>query len=292
MRKYLLSAIGLIFVGVFVALGLLVFGNPQWNKRVYMFQAFVHPKYNQGRIPPPAEFSGTWITWDEHGNRIVEQQYRDGKLDGKEIHWTTLGNKSAEREYKNGLLHGKETVWLGNQRKYEKHYKNGEPDGPVTYWGDNDLVSVINNFKNGKLHGTQITYFKNGKKSREENYADGKRVGKATSWYENGQKESEEFFKNRYRYGIWTYWKEDGTKDGETNWTARYDKGERAFAGPMNEDEIDAAMQSRPSRREDNLPTVVISAQMYSNWYPEFKILESNQKNLVVKLIKNMEKVE
>jgi hypothetical protein len=266
MRKYFLSTLGLMLLLVCAALSVLVFGNPQWHKRVYMFQAFVYPKPVDGRIHPPANFSGTWIMWDEHGA------------------------KSNEREYKNGKLDGKETRWENNRKEHETHYRNGEFDGTTIYWGKTGLVSVVRNFKNGKLHGAQTTYYENGNKQTEENYVEGRLDGKTTNWYRNGQQEAEMFFKNRYRYGIWTYWKEDGTKDGETNWTARYDKGERAFAGPVNEDEIDAAMQSRPRRKEDNLPTVVISAQSFVQWYSEFKTRESDRNNPVVKLVKNMER--
>ncbi|MSP39626.1 MAG: toxin-antitoxin system YwqK family antitoxin [Deltaproteobacteria bacterium] len=231
-----------------------------------MFQAFVFPKHVDGRIAPRKDFSGLWIMWNE------------------------IGGKVAEQDYKSGLLDGKETVWLSNQTKYEKHYKKGELDGAETYWDANGLVSTVNNFKNGKLHGTRTTYFKNGNKEVEENYVDGKRDGKTTSWYENGQIKAEELFKNRYRYGLWTYWKEDGTKESETNWTARFDKGERAFAGPLDEDEIDAALQSRPNRQEDELPALVIGVHLFWRRYPEFKALENIRNNSLVKLIKNMEK--
>ena len=266
MKRFLLSALGLILVLACAALGSLAFGNPQWHKRVYMFQAFVYPKHVDGYIKQPPNFSGTWIMWNRHGNKIAEQDYKNGKLDGKEI-W-----------------------WEGNRKKYEQNYKDGEIDGVQIYWGENGLASAVNNFKNGKLHGTQTIYYKNGNKQTEENYVDGKKNGKSTSWYENGQKSEEAFFKDRYRYSVWTYWKEDGTKEDVINWTARYEKGERAFAGPMNEDEIDAAMQSRPSRREDELPTLVIGAHLFTSRYPEFKALESNRNNSIIKLLKNMEK--
>jgi len=205
-RNLIVLALLMIVLGLGV-LGLTAHGNPQWNRYIYIFQALVYPKHG-AYIKPPANFSGTWIMWDRYGEKIAEQDYRDGKR------------------------HGKETRWENGRKLYEHHYKNDQFDGTWIYWGKNGLVSVVENWKEGKLHGTRTVYYQNGNKSFEENYNEGQLDGKDTISYENGRIMTEAYFKNGYRYGVWTTWNEKGTKEGEFNWTKEYEKGKRVRTGP------------------------------------------------------------
>lgn len=206
-RSYVFTSAVLITVPGLAALSVLGFGNPQWNRCIYMFQAFVYPKHG-AYIKPPANFSGTWIMWDRHGEKIGEQDY-----------W-------------NGKRHGRETRWENGRKIYEHHYKNDQFDGVWIYWGENDLLSAVENWREGRLHGIRTVYYGNGNKQFEENYKEGKLDGKKTIWYENGRKMAEAYFKAGYRYGVWTTWSENGAKQSQFNWTKKYEKGERVPEGP------------------------------------------------------------
>ena len=49
---------------------------------------------------------GKWIGWWEGGNKMYEGEYKDGKHEGKWIWWWEDGNKECEGEYKEGKLIG------------------------------------------------------------------------------------------------------------------------------------------------------------------------------------------
>lgn len=230
-KRYLLILATLILV----IISLLVFGNTQWNKYIYIFQAYVYPTYLDGYINPPANFSGTWVMWDKHGNKIVE------------------------REFLNGKQHGMETAWENGKKLYIHHYRNDKFDGIWIYWDKNGQVSATENWKDGKLHGTRTTYYGNGNKEAEENYKEGKLDGKKTVWYENGGKMIEAFFKDGYRYGIWTTWNEKGAKEDEFNWTTRYEKGERVPEAPVDEGYHDTSkeIEDEMSKYYSNPSTII-----------------------------------
>lgn len=204
--KNLIISLVFISLGV-VTLSLLAFGNCQWNKYFYMFQAYIYPTHIDGYINPPPDFTGTWNMWDKHGNKTVERQFL------------------------NGLRNGKETVWKDGNKLYIHHYKNDKFDGEWIYWNKDGQMSVTENWKNGKLNGIRAIYYDNGNKKNEEHYKDGNLNGKKTLWYESGKLMAEAYFKNGYRYGIWSTYNENGIKDNEFNWTERYEKSERVPEG-------------------------------------------------------------
>jgi len=63
----------------FVILLTLRFGNPQWHKAIYLFQAFFHPGVHPH---PPIDFSGFWQQWYRNGQLRMETKYRVGVKHG------------------------------------------------------------------------------------------------------------------------------------------------------------------------------------------------------------------
>jgi len=64
----------MLIVGLFC---LFAFGNPQWHKQIYMFQAtwinYTRPDLNDNhdewyRFPPPDNYEGIWRSYDSSGN--------------------------------------------------------------------------------------------------------------------------------------------------------------------------------------------------------------------------------
>ena len=70
---------------------------------------------------------GSGHYFDEKGVKINEQNFSDGKPDGKWITYNANGSKSGEGYYKNNLKEGKWTYWddKGNVI-YEATFKKGQ----------------------------------------------------------------------------------------------------------------------------------------------------------------------
>ena len=86
-----------------ICTAVLFLGNPQSNKYIYMFQAYVLGR----KLEQPCDFNGTWRVWRPNG-RI-----------------------ESEREFRNGF-------WSGRQRTY---HPNGVPAWEVSYICDEDAIS-------------------------------------------------------------------------------------------------------------------------------------------------------
>ncbi|OGV74359.1 MAG: hypothetical protein A3K19_27330 [Lentisphaerae bacterium RIFOXYB12_FULL_65_16] len=67
-----------------VVFAVLRFGNPQWSRFIYLFQARADPAL----VTPPHDFSGTWVTWyGGPARKRSEIEMRDGKAHGKCTKW-------------------------------------------------------------------------------------------------------------------------------------------------------------------------------------------------------------
>jgi hypothetical protein len=81
LRKRVAIAAVCVLSTLGATVALLRFGNPQWHKYVFMFQAYVSP----GEDPDvPEDFTGTWRTWYKNGGAMNEIQFRDGAQHGLE----------------------------------------------------------------------------------------------------------------------------------------------------------------------------------------------------------------
>ena len=66
-------------------------------------------------------------TWYENGQKKIEANYKDGKMNGKWTWWHENGQIESEGNFKNGKKDGKRTWWFENgQKKAEGNYKNGK----------------------------------------------------------------------------------------------------------------------------------------------------------------------
>jgi len=84
-------------------------------------------------------FSKTWnrdgslkdgvhtIYFDDNKNKMVEENYKDGKPHGTHTHWFDENQKYNERNYKDGKPHGTHIRWYKNgQKESEEIFKDGE----------------------------------------------------------------------------------------------------------------------------------------------------------------------
>ena len=79
--------------------------------------------------------NGLHIEYYDNTHKMIEVNYKDGKLDGKWSWWYDNGRLNVEKNYKNGKLDGMMTTWLYyGEKESERNYVDGELDGDVTWW--------------------------------------------------------------------------------------------------------------------------------------------------------------
>jgi len=118
-------------------------------------------------------FTGTAISSNNGGVKVIETQYVNGKVDGVEILYFANGKIETESHYKDG--------------KYNGVMKN--------YYSDGSLKSeelYVNDYKNGK----STYYFPFERKEKEGDYENCMETGTWTFWDETGKKVTEKEFKN------------------------------------------------------------------------------------------------
>lgn len=78
-------------------------------------------------IDSEAPFTGTMAEYWPGGEKKVEAELLDGKVNGKVTEWYENGQEASETEYRDGKLHGKATGWYENgQKRAEVEFNEGE----------------------------------------------------------------------------------------------------------------------------------------------------------------------
>jgi len=118
--------IALLILGITFAV--FAFGNPQWHKQVYMFQAYIWPSqvnasmvgfsgFDGNRkdfhqtLSIPKSFSGEWTVWDENGNWVERYAVIKGKPKVDQSFWKyknyiygrTGSNPFTVYDFENGI---------------------------------------------------------------------------------------------------------------------------------------------------------------------------------------------
>ena len=79
--------------------------------------------------------NGLHTEYYDNGHKMIEVNYKDGKVDGKWSWWYINGQLHAEKNYKDGKLDGMMTTWLDNgEIESERNYKDDKLDGDVIWW--------------------------------------------------------------------------------------------------------------------------------------------------------------
>lgn len=150
-RTYLLVFLALSIAGT---AGLLRYGNPQWHRYIFMFQAFVYPgepdrlilpkvsDYDAAMASPslvrlPSRYTGIWRQWDEKGRLQSHETYVDGLLEGEAYSWFNSGDHWGRNLY-----------WY-------RAYRKGRPVGislGCGFWGGYTQGYYINGKRHGRFH--------------------------------------------------------------------------------------------------------------------------------------------
>jgi len=119
----ILSPLGVILLTIFLligGLGVLAFGNTQWNKWIYVFQGYFQLSERDqihigsvaaAYLKPSVNFTGLYRAWHRDGSKFLDIEYLNGKHHGKAIFWHSDSNKWLESNFINGEKHGKCIEW-------------------------------------------------------------------------------------------------------------------------------------------------------------------------------------
>ncbi|MBP9479373.1 MAG: hypothetical protein KBF12_12220 [Sebaldella sp.] len=175
---------------------------------------------------------GEQINWDENGNVISKEKFKNGT--GIEKIYNNEGLLSQETKYVDGLVVKLTEYYENGKKNIESNYKNGKLDGNYTIWNkggkviyktvfknDTGKVKVIYedeekgsfeqeySLKDGRVNGEYKT-IENGKIISIENYKDGELDGVQSEYYYNGNKLSKKTYKDGTLDGDFIVWDKDG----------------------------------------------------------------------------------
>jgi hypothetical protein len=113
----------------------------------------------------------------DNGEIKSEENYKDGKLDGKSTTWHINGQIGSEENYKDNLRDGERATWYySGEIKSKENYNNGKLDGKRTTWHKNGQIETEENYKDNLRDGERTTWYFNGQIKSEQNYKDGKKI--------------------------------------------------------------------------------------------------------------------
>lgn len=149
-RKFWLGVAGLLALSAVCLLCILRFGNPQWSRYIYIFQAYVWPENPNFANRIPAGYTGRAFAWYRNGRVHIERTFKDGELNGRYAGWYDDGSRAFENWFRNGKRHGKWTFWgLGLARRVEE-YKAGVPHGVWKTWDERGRIESVTRYKEGR----------------------------------------------------------------------------------------------------------------------------------------------
>jgi len=122
-------------------LGILRFGNSQWNRWIYVFQCYYWPghsnEYGINYILPPKNYAGVWYDWYQNGELMVSELYLNGHPSSFN-YWDKKGNKMIFGLWKNGKAHGAWKYWDTNgQLRGLINHIDGRVLEDSKYYGNN-----------------------------------------------------------------------------------------------------------------------------------------------------------
>ena len=163
-RAFALTLIALV-ISIF---GVLRYGNPQWNKYIYLFQVFVYPK----KIEQIQNYSGIWRTWYPNGVKKSEEIVQNGYGHGTIKEWHIDGSIKSINYSKRVFSSNNYPIsitWYPGYRIKSIHYKINDSESKGIAWYPTGVISEeTTSLKNEKdLFGKtihEITYYDTGLK--------------------------------------------------------------------------------------------------------------------------------
>lgn len=154
--------------------------------------------------------------WERNGKKVYQAEYENGVQVGTEEQWYADGASKLLITYQNGIAHGTCTEWhqLGGQKSLGQ-FVNGKEEGEHNWWYATGKQDQIVNYKNGKEEGLMKAWHENGLLKIDANYANGKLQGNYALWYSNGQQKAQKTFRDSLHVGEALFWGTDGRLTGK-----------------------------------------------------------------------------
>ncbi|MBL7224213.1 MAG: hypothetical protein ISS72_10190 [Candidatus Brocadiae bacterium] len=167
------AALAVLVGAGLVTLVVLDYGNPQWHRWIYRWQAV--GERNRAEEARPADFTGVWTRWSRGGDR-TDTPYIDGKRHGRETWWLPSGQKCMELDYEDGMPHGHFRTWYREgQRRAVGYYERGKEHGASTLWYPTGQTWESSTYDHGVRHGRHREWNTQGKLIADGTYRHGKR---------------------------------------------------------------------------------------------------------------------
>jgi len=146
-------------LGQILAVGQLLNGKKEGVYRTYNGITIMTVQEFHADIP-----DGISLHFGMQGALELEENYRNGELDGRRVKYRFGGIKKSEENFNKGKLDGLKISYYDNGYKQEESmYKNGLREGNSKWYNEAEQLSIEYNYKNGKLEGNAMTYYPNSK---------------------------------------------------------------------------------------------------------------------------------
>lgn len=133
--------------------------NGTWYYRKKLFSGYMLEKEKDGSIVYKlpiyeGEENGLAKGWYHSGEKLLEREFINGKINNHFIQWWPNGNQRYLFQYKNDLYHGTQYIFFPNgQKRQENNYLNGQEEGLQRVWNEKGLLISNYTIKNKKLYG-------------------------------------------------------------------------------------------------------------------------------------------
>jgi antitoxin component YwqK of YwqJK toxin-antitoxin module len=162
--------------------------------------------------------SGKWTWWYPNGEKRLEANFNNDKLDGEVLEYRQDGQQAAKDTYIDGLQLVKKVSWytLG-QKHFEGQVLQSSdlPEPSYNWWNGSVAIAPAKPVEKTLQHGTWIEWYQSGHKKAEAQHDHGLSVGRFTWWYENGQKQAEVDYRGGLLAGTWVTWHPNGQKESQ-----------------------------------------------------------------------------
>ena len=127
--------------------------------------------------PDASPFSGVFYENFPSGQRKLEIEVRDGKVDGKSLGYFENGKREVEEFFTNGVSNGLRTRWDTEGRKVsEEPIEKGKLHGTFVKWHPNGNKAVQMTMVNGEIHGVADAWHPDGTLKSKTRFAAGKLI--------------------------------------------------------------------------------------------------------------------
>lgn len=187
----------------------------QWHWRIYAYRALAT---DEGRLDPPAGYTGVWNNWDDTGRLLSRYVYKNGKRDGPYSTFDRSGEVISEGLYVDGGLEGIQSIKQEGGARTEVPFANGQRNGVERTWYPSGQLAVEAPWVDGMQEGSVVFYYENGSVQATIPFYRGQVQGVQKSWYEHGAVQSEETYRDNVKNGKSDFWRPDGVREMSLNY--------------------------------------------------------------------------